>query len=92
MNRPRRSNDTNTRRDSRPSLPLRGRNESPSPRPAKRQILASHLVIHGYGHWLSNDPSGSGSETIRKEELKEMGEIDHERKRVQHPRSEHIAN
>ena len=51
-------------------------------------VLASHLVLHGYGHWLSNDPRGSGSETIRKDKLKELGEIHHGRKRVQPPRSE----
>jgi REP element-mobilizing transposase RayT len=54
----------------------------------KRQILASHLVLHGYGHWLSNDPRGSGSESIRKEELKHLGEIHHGRKKTQPPRHE----
>jgi REP element-mobilizing transposase RayT len=37
---------------------------------------------------LSNDPRGSGSEAIRKEELKELGEIHPGRKRVQPPRKE----
>jgi len=54
----------------------------------RRVILASHLVFHGYGQWLSNDPRGSGSETTRKEELKDLGEIHHGRKRVQPPRKE----
>lgn len=57
-------------------------------RNARRAILASHLVIHGYGHWLSNDPRGSGSETIRKDDLKDLGDIHHGRKRVQPPREE----
>jgi hypothetical protein len=51
-------------------------------------ILASHLVLHGYGHWLSNDPRGSGSDETRKDELKELGEIHRGRKRVQPPRKE----
>jgi len=68
----------------RPGLPLRGRNQ-PS-KAARRVILASHLVLHGYGHWLSNDPRGSGSETTRKEALKDLGDIHHGRKRVQPPR------
>jgi REP element-mobilizing transposase RayT len=59
-------------------LPLRGR----------RVILASHLVFTGYGHWLSNDPRGSGSEEIRKDDLKSLGEIHLGRKRVQPPRDE----
>lgn len=57
-------------------------------RNARRTIIASHLVFHGYGHWLSNDPRGSGSETIRKEELKDLGEIHHGRQRVQPPRDQ----
>jgi hypothetical protein len=41
----------------------------------KRIIIAHHLVHTFYGHWLSNDLRGSGSEEIRKEELKEIGPI-----------------
>jgi REP element-mobilizing transposase RayT len=44
--------------------------------------------LHGYGHWLSNDPRGSGSETIRKDELKALGDIHPGRKRVQPPRTD----
>jgi REP element-mobilizing transposase RayT len=57
------------------------------PRP-NRVILASHLVLHGYGHWLSNDPRGSGSASVRKDVLKELGDVHHGRKRVQPPREE----
>lgn len=57
-------------------------------RPARRVILGAHLVFHGYGHWLSNDPRGSGSEEIRKEELKDLGEVHLGRKKVQPPREE----
>jgi REP element-mobilizing transposase RayT len=42
----------------------------------------------GYGHWLSNDPRGSGSTETRKEELKELGEIHPGRKRIQPSRAE----
>lgn len=41
----------------------------------RRQILGSHLIFTGYGHWAANDPRGSGSESIRKEEFKSLGEI-----------------
>lgn len=86
MHRSDNSNSPDPQHRSRPSLPLRGRKESvPVPR---RFILASHLVLHGYGHWLSNDPRGSGSETVRKDELKDLGEIHHGRKRIQPPRNE----
>jgi hypothetical protein len=63
-------------------LPLRGSN------PPRRVILAAHLVLTGYGHWLGNDPRGSGSTEIRKDELKQLGEIHEGRKRVQPPRAE----
>src|SRR5690349_21729720 len=57
-------------------------------RPARRLILGAHLVFHGCGHWLSNDPRGSGSEETRKEELKDLGEVHVGRKKVQPPRTE----
>jgi REP element-mobilizing transposase RayT len=56
--------------------------------PARRAILASHLIFTGYGHWLSNDPRGSGSTETRKDVLRELGAIHHGRKRVQPPRDE----
>ena len=66
----------------RSGLPLRG-NQKP-----RRVILASHLVFHGYGHWLANDPRGSGSTELRKEDLRELGDIHFGRKRFQPPRDE----
>jgi REP element-mobilizing transposase RayT len=57
-------------------------------RQPRRVILAAHLVFTGYGHWLSNDPRGSGSIETRKEELRELGEIHHGRKHVQPSREE----
>jgi hypothetical protein len=61
-----------------PMDPLRGR----------RVLIAHHLVFTGYGHWLPNDPRGSGSEEIRKDDLKQLGDIHSGRKRVQPPRDE----
>ena len=48
-----------------------------------RIVIAHHLVLMGYGHWLPNDIRGSGSDEIRNELLREFGEIHHGRKRVQ---------
>ena len=53
-----------------------------------RIIIAHHLILSGYGHWLPNDPRGSGSEEIREEKLSELGPIHHGRKRIQPPRRE----
>lgn len=76
------SRSTDARKKSLPmGLPLRGK-------PARRVILGAHLVFHGYGHWLSNDPRGSGSHELRKDELKELGDIHLGRKPVQPPRDE----
>jgi REP-associated tyrosine transposase len=46
-------------------------------------IIAYHLIWTAYGHWLPNDPRGSGSTTIRNDILAELGELHHGRKRVQ---------
>jgi REP element-mobilizing transposase RayT len=66
-------------------LPLGG-NRSVSP--ARRVILASHLIWTGYGHWLPNDPRGSGSDSLRKDELAPLGPIHHGRNTVQPPRTQ----
>jgi len=63
-------------------LPLRG------PRTHARIIIAHHLILHGYGHWLPNDPRGSGSEEIRQETLTDLGAVHFGRKRVQPSREE----
>src|SRR5207247_2100386 len=73
----------NRKNDDHRGLPLRGEKRAPAPRPARRVILAAHLILTGYGHWLSNDPRGSGSTETRKDWLKELGEIHHGRKLVQ---------
>jgi hypothetical protein len=38
-------------------------------------IIAHHLVLSGYGTWLSNDIRGSGSDETRKEALRTLGPI-----------------
>src|SRR5262245_30402857 len=50
--------------------------------------IAHHLIFHGYGHWLSNDPRGSGSTETRATKFAELGEIHHGRKKVQPQRNE----
>jgi hypothetical protein len=50
--------------------------------------IGHHLILSGYGTWLPNDPRGSGSLTIRKDELNDLGPVHHGRKRKQPPRSE----
>lgn len=72
---------SNPRDDHRVSLPLR------EPRRYDHIVIGSHLVLHGYGHWLPNDPRGSGSEYVREAKLADLGAVHHGRKRVQPPRA-----
>lgn len=51
-------------------------------------VRAAHLILTGYGHWLPNDPRGSGSSEVRSAALRELGEIHFGRKRVQPPRAD----
>jgi hypothetical protein len=51
-------------------------------------IVAVHLVLHGYGHWICNDPRGSGSIEFRQEKFKQLGPIHFGRKRNQPTREE----
>jgi len=46
-------------------------------------VIAYHLVWTAYGWWLPNDPRGSGSNIIRMDVLKNLGEIHLGRKRIQ---------
>ena len=46
-------------------------------------VIALHLVIHGYGHWLANDPRGSGSTELREEKFADLGPVHAGRKRDQ---------
>lgn len=52
------------------------------------RVLAHHLIWTGYGHWLPNDPRGSGSTAIAKVELRELGAIYFGRKAIQPRRSD----
>jgi Transposase IS200 like len=49
----------------------------------KPLVIAYHLIWTAYGWWLSNDPRGSGSCTVRTDVLAELGDLHHGRKRVQ---------
>lgn len=60
----------------------------PSSRPKPRRVIAHHLILTGYGHWLPNDIRGSGSVELKQEKLEELGPIHHGRKRVQPSRKE----
>jgi REP element-mobilizing transposase RayT len=46
-------------------------------------VIAYHLIWTAYGWWLPNDPRGSGSHTVRKDVLAELGELHYGRKQVQ---------
>lgn len=54
----------------------------------RSMLIAHHLVLTGYGHWLPNDPRGSGSLDFAQDTFAELGPIHHGRKRVQPPRAE----
>ncbi len=54
----------------------------------RNTVKAAHLILTGYGHWLPNDPRGSGSSEIRKLGLQQLGPIHFGRKRAQPARSE----
>ncbi|MCL2700128.1 MAG: hypothetical protein FWE88_00375 [Phycisphaerae bacterium] len=46
-------------------------------------ILATHVILTGYGHWLPNDVRGSYSETVFIPPIAELGPLHHGRKPVQ---------
>ncbi len=46
-------------------------------------IIAYHAIFTTYGTWLPNDPRGSYSKTIYKEELKALGDIQYGRQSPQ---------
>jgi REP element-mobilizing transposase RayT len=43
-----------------------------APRP---QIIAHHLIWTLYGHWLANDPRGSGSDAVRDPKFAGLGQV-----------------
>src|SRR5215208_7873145 len=71
-----------------PHNPQRAGSGLPHRGSPKRVIIAQHVILTGYGHWLPNDPRGSGSIDIHKRELEKLGEIHHGRKRVQPSRDD----
>lgn len=48
--------------------------------PARTSILAHHLLWTLYGHWLANDPRGSGSEMLTQEKFEPLGAVHQGRK------------
>lgn len=51
-------------------------------------IIAHHLILTGYGHWLPNDPRGSMSERVHTEGVAELGEHHYGRRKEQPSREE----
>lgn len=46
-------------------------------------ILAHHLILTAYGHWLPNDPRGSMSERTHTPRIRELGPAHYGRKSAQ---------
>jgi hypothetical protein len=51
-------------------------------------VIAYHLIWTIYGYWLPNDPRGSSSKVIRRDLLKELGELHHGRRKIQPSRAQ----
>lgn len=51
-------------------------------------VFGHHLILHGYGHWLPDDPRGSGSERLLSKKLAKLGALHRGRRRVQPGRDE----
>lgn len=51
-------------------------------------VIAHHLILTGYGHWLPNDPRGSMSVQVYTPELAGLAEAHFGRRRVQPSREE----
>lgn len=54
-----------------------------------RRVLAHHLLWTGYGHWLPNDPRGSGSRFVVNADIDGLGEV-HFGRKTQQP-SRHVV-
>ncbi len=52
----------------------------PPPQHRRPQVIAHHLIWTLYGHWLPNDPRGSGSVEVLQEKLCVLGPLHHGRK------------
>src|SRR5207253_9432018 len=51
----------------------------------QRLLIAYHLIWTAYGHWLPNDPRGSGSTAVLSPSIAALGEVHFGRKRIQPP-------
>lgn len=51
-------------------------------------IIATHIILTGYGHWLPNDPRGSSSQEAKIPKIAKLGEVHRGRKEEQPPRQE----
>lgn len=51
-------------------------------------VIAHHLILTGYAHWLPNDPRGSTSREVVAGKLQGLGELHAGRKYQQPPRQE----
>ena len=71
-----------------PRLPLRSPKLAPGRTHSRIIIIAHHLILTGYGHWVGNDIRGSGSDDVRNEALRKLGPIHKGRKKVQPSREE----
>jgi hypothetical protein len=63
----------------------------PTQRTHQRIIIAHHLIVHGYGHWIPNDPRGSGSDELREDKLKDLGPV-HKGRSVNQPSREELRD
>lgn len=58
-----------------------------------QSVLAHHLIWTLYGHWLPNDPRGSGSCSFIDDKLAPLGDIHHGRKPLsEHPSRSELRN
>ena len=51
-------------------------------------VIAHHIILTAYGHWLPNDPRGSLSQEIRAGKLFALGSIHYGRKSMQPERAD----
>lgn len=54
-------------------------------RTIRTPVIAYHLIWTGYGHWLPNDPRGSGSHIVHADVLRDLGDLHTGRRRIQPP-------
>lgn len=65
-------------------LSIGGSRQHPHP----QRVIANHLQLTLYGHWLPNDPRGSNSTEIRSEAIEQLGPILPGRQCPQPPRKD----